>query len=69
MHGHEWLLPVEDSIQDSIYIEDLGLELVSDEIDKTRFGIITKSNLASWRETAALSGSIDALLDGREIDD
>ena len=48
LHGHEWQLPVEDSIQDSIYIEDLGLELVSDEIDKTRFGIITKSNLDSW---------------------
>ena len=43
LHGREWLLPVESNIQDSIYIEDLALELVGDEVDKSRFGFITKS--------------------------
>ncbi len=43
LHGREWLLPVEGNIQDSIYIEDLALELVGDEVDKSRFGFITKS--------------------------
>ena len=43
LHGRKWLLPLEGSIQDLIYIEDLALELVGDEVDKSRFSFITKS--------------------------
>ena len=43
LHGREWLLPVEGSIQDLIYTEDLALKLVGEQVDKSRFGFITKS--------------------------